>query len=63
MAKNWLQAGLAFSDAADLNCKTENHLEAAINYSEAGNCFKHCDYAKAVEFYLKAIKYFSELGK
>lgn len=63
MAKNWLQAGLAFTDAADLNCKTEAYLEAAVNYSEAANCFKKCDYTKAVEYYLKAIKLYSEMGK
>ncbi|XP_030768367.1 alpha-soluble NSF attachment protein-like [Sitophilus oryzae] len=63
MAKNWVQAGIVFVDAAELNCKVEDYLEAAINYSEAGNCFKKCDLSKAIENYMKAIKLYSEMGK
>nr|AEE62558.1 unknown [Dendroctonus ponderosae] len=62
MAKNWLQAGLAFTDAADLHSKTEDTLEGAINYSEAANCFRKCD-SMAIECYLKALKMYSEMGR
>ncbi|XP_050295737.1 alpha-soluble NSF attachment protein-like [Anthonomus grandis grandis] len=63
MAKNWVQAGLAFIDAANLNCKTDDLLEAAINYTEAANCFKKCDYQKAIESYYRAIKLYTQIGK
>ncbi|KAL1514194.1 hypothetical protein ABEB36_003488 [Hypothenemus hampei] len=63
MTKNWLQAGEAFADAADLNCKREDFLEAAINYYEAANCFKKCNVTKSIEYYLKSIKYYSQIGR
>ncbi|XP_076255098.1 alpha-soluble NSF attachment protein-like [Rhynchophorus ferrugineus] len=63
MAKNWIQAGIAFSDAADLNMQMEDQLEAAINYSDAGNCFKKCDLPKALECFMKSIKLYSEMGR
>ncbi|CAG9768706.1 unnamed protein product [Ceutorhynchus assimilis] len=63
MAKNWQEAGEAFRDAGDLNCKTQDDLEAALNYSEAGNCFRKYDTAKAVQLYTKAIKLYSEMGR
>ncbi|KAJ8920867.1 hypothetical protein NQ315_015659 [Exocentrus adspersus] len=63
MAKNWSQAGFAFSDAADLNFRDNNCMEAAANFVEAGNCFKRCDSTKAVEYYLKAIDIYCDKGK
>ncbi|KAJ8960757.1 hypothetical protein NQ318_020050 [Aromia moschata] len=63
MAKNWSQAGYAFADAADLNLRNSNRVEAAINYVEAANCFKKTDVSRAVEFYLKAIEIYCDKGK
>lgn len=63
MAKNWLQAGNAFADAADLSTKNKNQVEAAINFIEAANCFKKCDTERAVEYFLKAITLYQEVGK
>ncbi|KAJ8964803.1 hypothetical protein NQ314_004610 [Rhamnusium bicolor] len=63
MAKNWSQAGFAFADAADLNFRNDNYVEAAINFVEAANCFKRCDINKAIDYYLKAIAIYSEKGK
>lgn len=63
MAKNWLQAGNAFADAADLSIKNKNQAEAAINYIEAGNCLKKCETEKAVEYFQRAITLYQELGK
>lgn len=63
MAKNWPQAGYAFSDAADLNFRNDNYVEAATNYIDAANCFKRCDSSKATEYYLKAIDIYCDKGK
>lgn len=62
MAKNWSQAGGAFSDAAELSLRNGNHIESAVNYVEAGNCFKKCDSSKAKYYYLKAIEIYQEKG-
>lgn len=63
MAKNWTQAGNAFADAAELSMKNRNQVEAALNYIEAANCFKKCDTEKAVDFFLKAVTLYQEVGK
>lgn len=63
MAKNWSQAGNAFADAAELSIKNRNQIDAAINYIEAANCFKKCDTEKAVEYFLKAITIYHDVGK
>lgn len=63
MAKNWLQAGHAFADAADLSMRNKNQVEAAVNYIEAANCFKKCDSEKAINNFLKAIDLYQEIGK
>lgn len=63
MAKNWLQAGNAFVDAADLSLRNKNQVEAAMNYIEAANCYKKCDTEKAVDYFLKAITLYEEVGK
>lgn len=63
MAKNWAQAGSAFADAAELSLKNKNQVEAALNYIEAANCFKKCDTEKAVDYFLKAIAHYQEVGK
>lgn len=62
MAKNWAQAGHAFADAADLGLRNKNQVEAAINYIEAANCFKKCDTEKAVDYFLRAINLYQEVG-
>ncbi|KAG5892937.1 hypothetical protein JTB14_014992 [Gonioctena quinquepunctata] len=63
MAKNWSQAGHAFSDAAELSVENDNSPEAAVYSVEAANCFKKCDTTKAVELYLNAISIYKDKGK
>lgn len=40
MAKNWGQAGKAFSEAANLHSKGGTPHDAATSYVDASNCFK-----------------------
>ncbi|KAJ8980283.1 hypothetical protein NQ317_005202 [Molorchus minor] len=58
-----LRRGVPFADAADLNNRSDNYVEAAINYVEAANCFKRCDISKAVDYFIKAINIYCEKGK
>nr|XP_023014421.1 alpha-soluble NSF attachment protein [Leptinotarsa decemlineata] len=63
MAKNWSQAGHAFSDAAELSLQNESQPEAAVYFIEAANCFKKCDTSKAIELYQSAIAIYRDKGK
>lgn len=40
MAKNWGQAGKAFSEAANLHSKLGSQHDAATSFVDASNCFK-----------------------
>lgn len=44
MAKNWGQAGKAFSEAANLHSKLQSQHDAATSYVDASNCFKKVEY-------------------
>lgn len=63
MAENWTQAGYAFADAAKLSTKNNNQYEGVLSYIEAAKCFKEVDVDKAIDFYLKTIEIYKDLGK
>ena len=40
MAKNWMKAGDAFCEVANLSLKNQNRHDAATNFVDAANCYK-----------------------
>ncbi|XP_056635914.1 alpha-soluble NSF attachment protein-like [Diorhabda sublineata] len=63
VVKNWNQAGIAFTDAANLCCKANDFTEAALNFVEAAHCYKKIDTLKAIEIYQEVVKIYRNNGK
>ncbi|XP_055342999.1 alpha-soluble NSF attachment protein-like [Paramacrobiotus metropolitanus] len=63
MAKNWSQAGYAFSQAAGLNLQSDNKNEAASKYIDASVCYKKIDANQAIECLKKAVEIQTEMGR
>ncbi|KAL3098807.1 hypothetical protein niasHS_001440 [Heterodera schachtii] len=62
LAKNWNGAAGAFLKAAQLYDRDAKH-DAAINFGEAGNCFRKVDLQKAVECYQKGADIYLDMGR
>ncbi len=54
MAKNWIAAGKAFCQAADIQVKQNAKHEAANMFNEAANAFKKASPEEAVNCLLKS---------
>ncbi|CAN8178214.1 unnamed protein product, partial [Coccothraustes coccothraustes] len=63
MAKNWSQAGAAFSRAAQLQLQLQSKHDAASNFVDAGNAFKKADPQEAVTCLLRAIEIYTDMGR
>uniref|UniRef100_A0A8C3UV07 NSF attachment protein alpha n=2 Tax=Catharus ustulatus TaxID=91951 RepID=A0A8C3UV07_CATUS len=63
MAKNWSQAGAAFSRAAQLQLQLQSKHEAASLLVDAGNAFKKADPQEAVNCLLRAIEIYTDMGR
>ncbi|KAM4879783.1 alpha-soluble NSF attachment protein-like isoform 2-T2 [Sylvia borin] len=63
MAKNWSQAGAAFSRSAQLQLQLQNKHDAAMNLVDAGNAFKKADPQEAVNCLLRAIEIYTDMGR
>ncbi|XP_064557123.1 alpha-soluble NSF attachment protein-like [Zonotrichia leucophrys gambelii] len=63
MAKNWSQAGAAFSRAAQLQLQLQSKHDAATNFVDAGNAFKKADPQEAVTCLLRAIEIYTDMGR
>ncbi|KFM65074.1 Alpha-soluble NSF attachment protein, partial [Stegodyphus mimosarum] len=56
-------AGSAFSEAASLRLKMDNRHDAAACYIDAGNCYKKSDPHEAIKCILKAIEFYTDMGR
>lgn len=63
MDKNWNSAAQAFLSAAKLHQQGYCRHEAALNYVEAAKCFRKYDVDLAVDTLVKAIDYYTEMGR
>ncbi|XP_015783704.1 alpha-soluble NSF attachment protein [Tetranychus urticae] len=63
MAKKWMAAGNAFTEAASLHLKSGSKHDAASCYVDAGNCYKKVDPQEAVNSILKAIEIYTDMGR
>ncbi|XP_056366830.1 alpha-soluble NSF attachment protein-like, partial [Oenanthe melanoleuca] len=63
MAKNWSQAGWAFSRAAQLQLQLQSKHEAASALVDAGNAFRKADPQEAVNSLLRAIEIYTDMGR
>lgn len=63
MAKSWVSAGKAFSEAASLHAKSGSKHDAATNFVDASNCYKKSNPQEAVNCLLKAIEVYTDMGR
>ncbi|XP_062368438.1 alpha-soluble NSF attachment protein-like [Cinclus cinclus] len=63
MAKNWSQAGAAFSRAAQLQLQLQSKHDAATNFVDAGNAFKKADPQEAINCLLRAVEIYTDMGR
>ncbi|CAL1275692.1 unnamed protein product [Larinioides sclopetarius] len=63
MSKKWSAAGSAFSEAANLRLKMDNRHDAAACLIDAGNCYKKSDAHEAIKCIIKAIEYYTDMGR
>ncbi|ESO00943.1 hypothetical protein HELRODRAFT_113060 [Helobdella robusta] len=63
MAKKWGDAGNAYSKAAGIHQRLGNKLETASHFIDCGNCFKKVDRKEAVNYLLKAIEVYVDMGR
>jgi len=64
MGKKWSEAGGAFCEAAKIKLnQLENKHEAGTQFVEAGNCYRKCDFAEAVNCLQRAIEIFTDMGR
>lgn len=63
MAKQWANAGNAFTQAAKINLQLGNKHEAGTQYVDAGNCYRKGDPHEAVNCLHKAIEIYTDMGK
>jgi alpha-soluble NSF attachment protein len=62
IAKNWMEAGKAFEKAAGSYDADGKH-NSAMQYVEAGNCYRKADPEKAVQMILKAAEIYTDMGR
>jgi alpha-soluble NSF attachment protein len=62
IAKNWGEAGKAFEKAAHSYDADGKH-NAAMQYIEAGNCYRKVEPEKAVQVILKAAEIYTDMGR
>ncbi|XP_055342877.1 alpha-soluble NSF attachment protein-like [Paramacrobiotus metropolitanus] len=63
MAKNWNQAGYAFTQAAEGSRKLDKKHDAAMKFVDASVCYRKADANRAVDCLKKAIEIQTEMGK
>ncbi|XP_071274942.1 alpha-soluble NSF attachment protein-like isoform X1 [Agelaius tricolor] len=63
MAKNWSQAGAAFSRAAQLQLQLQSKHDAATNFGGRRQRFKKADPQEAVTCLLRAIEIYTDMGR
>jgi len=54
--KDYNRAGLCYSKSAQCNMSAGNEIEAKSNWREAGKCYRHMDFHKAIDCYKNAIQ-------
>ena len=54
--KEYGKAGLCYSKSAQCNMAAQNDIEAKASWREAGKCYRHVDFKKAIEAYKNAIQ-------
>jgi len=54
--KEYGKAGLCYSKSAQCNMAAQNDIEAKASWREAGKCYRHIDYHKAIDAYKNAIQ-------
>lgn len=62
-AGNWVAAGNAFCQAAQLHLQLRNKHDAAACFVEAGNAFKKADPKEAIHYLLRAIEIYRDMGR
>ena len=63
MAKQWVNAGTAFTKAAQISIELSNKHESATHFVDAGNCYRKSDPTEAVHCFLKAIEIYTDMGR
>jgi alpha-soluble NSF attachment protein len=63
MAKNWMAAGRAFCQSAEIQLKQNTKHEAANMYNEAANAFKKASPDEAVNCLLKSCDIYIDMGR
>eukprot|EP00486_Rosalina_sp_Unknown_P012644 CAMPEP_0201592356 /NCGR_PEP_ID=MMETSP0190_2-20130828/190276_1 /ASSEMBLY_ACC=CAM_ASM_000263 /TAXON_ID=37353 /ORGANISM="Rosalina sp." /LENGTH=350 /DNA_ID=CAMNT_0048051093 /DNA_START=45 /DNA_END=1097 /DNA_ORIENTATION=- len=54
--KEYGKAGLCYSKSAQCNMAAQNDIEAKASWREAGKCYRHVDFQKAIDAYKNAIQ-------
>lgn len=62
-AKNWYQAGKAFSEAAKLLLEPGKRFIAGTNYVNAFRCYRKSDKQQAINCLMHAIDIFADIGR
>uniref|UniRef100_A0A183BN77 Alpha-soluble NSF attachment protein n=1 Tax=Globodera pallida TaxID=36090 RepID=A0A183BN77_GLOPA len=63
LSKNWNGAGGAFLKAAQVYDRGDSKHDAAMNFGEAGNCFRKVDLQKAVDCFQKNADVYLDMGR
>lgn len=63
MAKNWIAAGKAFCNSADIQLKQNNKHEAATMFNEAANAYRKADVQQASNCLLKSSDIYIDMGR
>jgi len=54
--KEYGKAGMCYSKSAQCNMAAQNDIEAKASWREAGKCYRHVDFEKAIDAYKNAIQ-------
>jgi len=64
VAKNWTEAGNVFVKVAELyERQGDAKHDSAMNYNEAGNCFRKVDAQKSVDCFHKTTEIYTDMGR
>lgn len=62
-AKNWYQAGKAYSEAAKLLLEPGKRFIAGTNYANAFKCYRKTEKQQAISSVMEAIDIFADIGR